>query len=100
MSQLTLHVPCKNPSFFQPGFVKLRALLALALALIGLVTGALSFAAAASGVWAVAFSPTFGATMYLEDVTCTSTSDCWVVGYYYKGNLTVQTLIEHWNGTE
>src|SRR5207253_503535 len=35
---------------------------------------------------------------YLEDVTCTSASDCWAVGFYYN-NTTAQTLIEHWNGT-
>lgn len=37
---------------------------------------------------------------YLLDVTCTSTSDCWAVGYATDpiSNLD-QTLIEHWDGT-
>ncbi len=84
----------------QFGFLKKpRALLACLLAIIGIGTAAFSVAAPASGVWATAFLPTFGATTYLEDVTCTSTSDCWVVGYYDNIG-TVQTVIKHWNGTE
>ena len=78
---------------------KPRALLVCLLAIIGIGTAAFSVAAPASGVWAVAFSPTFGATIYLGHVTCTSTSDCWVVGYYDNSGA-VQTAIEHWNGTE
>src|SRR5205814_1497739 len=76
---------------------KPRALLVCLLAIIGIGTAAFSVAAPASGVWAVAFSPTFGATIYLGHVTCTSTSDCWVVGYYYNGEGDLP-LVEHWNG--
>ena len=41
--------------------------------------------------------------MYLQDVTCTSASDCWAVGFYYEdfqGRSVSLTLIERWNGTE
>jgi hypothetical protein len=34
----------------------------------------------------------------LESVTCTSTSDCWAVGYKYS-NGTGQTYVEHWGGS-
>jgi hypothetical protein len=90
--------PCKKLIFFQFGFLKPRALVAYLVALIGIETAALSFAAPVSGVWAFAFSPKAGTTSYLQDVTCTSASDCWAVGYYYNDN--AQTLIEHWDGTK
>jgi hypothetical protein len=46
--------------------------------------------------WSIVTSPNTSATQgnYLFDVTCTSASDCWAVGW--GGG---QTLIEHWNGT-
>lgn len=34
---------------------------------------------------------------YLNSVTCTSSSNCWAVGYGYP-NGSAETLIEHWNG--
>jgi hypothetical protein len=34
----------------------------------------------------------------LADVTCTSASQCWSVGYYFNGSV-YQTLIEQWNGS-
>jgi hypothetical protein len=35
---------------------------------------------------------------FLNAVTCSSTSDCWSVGYYQNGSV-YQTLTEHWNGS-
>ncbi len=44
--------------------------------------------------------PSF-ANNQLSGVTCTSTSDCWAVGFALTGNFdeTSQTLAEHWNGS-
>ena len=86
------------PYISQSGVLKPRVLLAFGIGLVGIGMTVLSVAAPVSGVWAIAFSPNTGATEYLEDVTCTSASDCWAVGFYYN-NTTAQTLIEHWNGT-
>ncbi|MEP7015449.1 MAG: dockerin type I repeat-containing protein, partial [Verrucomicrobiota bacterium] len=38
---------------------------------------------------------------YLRDVVCTSTSDCWAVGYYgmFGTPDNYLTLIQHWNGS-
>jgi hypothetical protein len=52
--------------------------------------------------WTEIASPSTGGTEddFLEDVTCTSSSDCWVVGtaYDYSANSS-RTLVEHWNGS-
>jgi hypothetical protein len=59
--------------------------------------------------WTIVDSPNYGVGFNngLESVTCVSTSDCWGVGYYYAnvpgshgegGPVTLQTLIEHWDG--
>ena len=35
----------------------------------------------------------------LLKVACSSTSDCWAIGYYYDNNPGIaHTLVEHWNG--
>lgn len=48
--------------------------------------------------WSIAGSPNSGMqNNHLNSVTCTSTSDCWAVGYYLNSS-TDQTLTEHWNG--
>jgi hypothetical protein len=52
--------------------------------------------------WTIRRSPSTNVMQenYLEDVACTSTSDCWAIGYYLSsGNAYYQTLVEHWNGT-
>ena len=51
-------------------------------------------------VWSIVPSPSTGATEsnFLTNVTCTSASDCWAVGFYDTG-IAYQTLIEHWNGS-
>jgi hypothetical protein len=56
--------------------------------------------------WVITTSPNNGATQsnVLSDVACTSTSDCWGVGYYLNGNgigglPAYQTLIERWDGS-
>jgi hypothetical protein len=56
--------------------------------------------AATGAAWSIVSSPNTSATQdnYLNDVTCTSASDCWAVGSYYNGSVG-RTLIEHWNGT-
>ncbi len=43
-------------------------------------------------------SPSTANTSVLESVSCTGTSFCVAVGYYYTGTVN-QTLIEQWNGT-
>jgi hypothetical protein len=49
--------------------------------------------------WNIVNSPSPSATQnYLNDVTCSSASDCWVVGYYHDGS-GFKSLIERWNGT-
>ena len=35
----------------------------------------------------------------LTSITCPSASDCWAAGFDTMGSGTVQTLIEHWNGS-
>jgi hypothetical protein len=51
--------------------------------------------------WSVVPSQNTSTTQYnfLDGVTCTSTFDCWAVGYYYNASYVEQTLIEHWNGS-
>ena len=52
--------------------------------------------------WAIVASPNTSTTdhNYLTGVTCTSSSNCWAVGYNYTGaNAEYLTLIEHWNGS-
>ena len=50
--------------------------------------------------WTVVPSPNTSAAQdnHLTDVTCTSASNCWAVGYHETG-ATIQTLIVRWNGT-
>ena len=50
-------------------------------------------------VWSIVTSPNTSATQdnLLFDVTCSSASDCWAVGY--DTVFIFHTLIEHWNGT-
>jgi hypothetical protein len=36
---------------------------------------------------------------YLTGATCSSSSDCWAVGYALTGTFAYQTLIQHWDGT-
>jgi len=58
--------------------------------------------------WSVVNSPnsTDGQDNELQGISCTSSADCWAIGYYSIGNpalptgvLVYQTLIEHWDGT-
>jgi hypothetical protein len=76
-----------------------RVLTALVFCLAGVFLAMLSLAATSSP-WSLVTSPNPSVTQnnYLEDVKCTSTSDCWAVGFYYTGSVN-QTLIERWNGT-
>ncbi len=50
--------------------------------------------------WAIVSSPNpTGATnSYLLGVSCTSTTNCFAVGYFYNGS-SYFTLVERWNGT-
>ena len=50
--------------------------------------------------WEIIPSPNTSSSQdnYLQSVTCTSTSDCWAVGFYIA-DIYPQTLIEQWNGT-
>lgn len=37
---------------------------------------------------------------YLNSVTCSSSSDCWAVGYSYESTLSsLKTLVQHWDGS-
>ena len=49
--------------------------------------------------WSIVASPSTDAAQnnFLNDVTCTSASDCWAVGFYDNGSV-YQTLIERWDG--
>lgn len=50
--------------------------------------------------WAIFASPNVGpGGNLLEGVTCTSTANCWAVGYYFNASSVAQTLVERWNGT-
>lgn len=72
---------------------------AFALCSIGIFLVAAISAAPPPSDWAIVSSPnTSDATNSLEDVTCTSASDCWAVGYSF-GSSAQQTLIQHWDGT-
>jgi hypothetical protein len=50
--------------------------------------------------WSVVNSPSTSPdqTNLLRGVTCSSSTDCWAVGFYSNGN-NAQTLIEHYDGT-
>jgi hypothetical protein len=49
--------------------------------------------------WSIVSSPNVTSPVnFLYGVSCTSTSNCWAVGYY-NGASADQTLIEHWDGT-
>jgi len=50
-------------------------------------------------LWSIVDSPSTDSAQnnFLSDITCSSASDCWAVGYYDNGSA-YQTLIEHWNG--
>ncbi len=50
--------------------------------------------------WSTVSSPSTSATLnnVLQNVICTSSSQCWAVGYASNGTAD-QTLIEEWNGT-
>src|SRR2546423_919504 len=49
--------------------------------------------------WSIVASANFNPLPknFPQAVTCASTSDCWMVGYYTAS--AYQTLIEHWDGT-
>jgi len=91
------------------GHVAKRRLSALALCLcIGSLVGLLGstmlqpeVAAAAPSLWTITQSPNrAGSTKpgaQLDEVSCTSSTDCQAVGNYYNGSAD-QTLIESWNG--
>jgi hypothetical protein len=51
--------------------------------------------------WAIATSPNTSTTDsdYLTGVTCASASECWAVGDYAPSTGSLETLIEHWDGT-
>jgi len=57
-------------------------------------------AAATAGAWRIDPSPSPSNDNYLNGVACTSSNNCWAVGYYYNANKGSgeKTLIEHWNG--
>ncbi len=78
-----------------------RIFLALALCSAAFGVGPLTFShtAAASG-WAVIASPNVkdSSSNELQDVTCVSASDCWVVGSFQTSSSPLRTLIEHWDG--
>jgi hypothetical protein len=51
-------------------------------------------------MWVIVSSPNNGPT-YLNDVTCTSNTNCWAVGYYFDNETTFRyySLTEQWNGS-
>jgi hypothetical protein len=51
--------------------------------------------------WTIVSSPSTSAaqTNFLNGVACTSTSNCWAIGYYYAAGSFANTLIERWDGT-
>ncbi len=49
--------------------------------------------------WSMVDSPNPAIDNVLQKVVCTSTSDCWAVGFYYDESVTAHTMIQHWNGT-
>jgi hypothetical protein len=95
------------------GFFSLRFLFASALCLTGVFLSVLTFAAHPAREtgptsprpatptipsWSPVTAPNMAATA-ANTVTCVSTSDCWIVGNFYDGTLTVQRpMTEHWNG--
>lgn len=53
-------------------------------------------------LWSVIKSPNVGSSAnYLDGVVVVSASDVWAVGYLYNANgSSIDTLTEHWNGTQ
>ena len=93
----------KEISGLQSGFFNPRVLLAFSLFSIGASLAVLSLYAAPWQVkpaWSIVTSPSANTpSQLLHSVTCTSTSNCWAVGYYNNNSGVRQTLIEQWNGT-
>jgi len=56
--------------------------------------------ASATPTWSIVSSPNpNGATYsFLHGVSCSTSTRCFAVGYYYKGSA-YKTLVERWNGT-
>lgn len=49
--------------------------------------------------WVIVPSPNVDNTNVLTGITCTSSSDCWAVGYHEQGINFSRTLVQHWDGT-
>ena len=51
--------------------------------------------------WSIAASPNISATKphQLNDVTCTSASNCWAVGEYLNPSFSLETLTMRWDGS-
>jgi hypothetical protein len=50
--------------------------------------------------WTIVSSPSpSSASNFLFSVSCSSSSNCWSVGWYDPGDGTLPALIEHWDGT-
>ena len=81
--------------------MRARARWAAAIAIVGLVAGALP--AGAAGGWSIATAavPTGASQVYLDGVSCTGATslNCYAVGSYVTSKGTVKTLIEHSTGT-
>jgi hypothetical protein len=92
----------KKISVFQSGFFNPRLLLAFSFFSIGASLAVLSLSAFPIQVkpaWSIVNSPSANtASQEFQNVTCTSASNCWAVGYYNNSSGVRQTLIEQWNG--
>jgi hypothetical protein len=70
------------------------------LAALFLRAGVANAAPAQSCAWQAIPAPNPSGNDQLNAIAATSATSAWILGYYYTSSNDVQTLIEHWNGTQ
>ena len=74
-------------------------LIAMLAVLVVRPAGATALSHFTCGGWTVVPSPSPFTHSYLSGVAAVSPTDAWAVGVGYNGGSSIQTLIEHWNGS-
>src|ERR1700736_2211272 len=90
--------PMPNTSNTRPSLRRL--VIAIGLSAGGLFMAGLGVGGTVNGVWTIVASPNTNTaqTNYLNDVPCTSPSQCWAVGSGFVNNVG-QPLIQQWDGS-
>src|SRR6266851_5660766 len=83
-----------------PKVALLASLLLPLLAALFLRAAVAKAAPAQSCAWHALPAPNPSGNDQLNAIAATSATSAWIVGSYYTSSNDVQTLIEHWNGTQ